>query len=71
MLNPILAVINACMAQLQTAFTFWRTTSNLFMLASCLTYRVNILFKYILGVENITKTIMLFKILHGVIMQNC
>ena len=51
MLNPILAVINARMAQLQTTFTFWRTTPNLFMLALCLTYRVNILFKYIWGLR--------------------
>ena len=46
-------VVSATLAQVQTIFSFRRTTLNLFMLASCLGYRVKILFKCIFRLRNI------------------
>ena len=56
--------------KLQQSISFWRNAPNLFMLASCLANRVNILFKCIWELRNITKK-MFFIIFHVVIMRNC
>ena len=48
---------HATLTQVQTIFSFWRITPYLFMLSSCLDYRVNRLFKSILKTP---KSIFLF-----------
>ena len=69
----ILTLVSATLTQVQKQifFSAYSTTPNLFMLASCLAYRVNIYTFYMyLGVEKHPRTIILFIILNVVIMQN-
>ena len=51
----IFILVSAKLAQVQTIFSFRRTTPNLYMLASCLAYSVSMLSKCIWRLRNIQR----------------
>ena len=54
-MSTVAILVSAALVKVQTIFSFWRSTPNLFMLPSCLAYRVHILFKCIWGLRNIQR----------------
>ena len=67
----IYTIVSATLAQVQTMFSFRRTTPNIYVSIMPSLYRVNILFKCIWGLRNIQRKYCSYNFKCIVIMQNC